>query len=155
MNSNILLDTSQDNKKNTFSKRMQSVYEACQNDSGQGVTNRSLARIEAFLSEQGKNSAFVAVARRVTNKFLETDKRRVTDHVQNKIGRLLEQMYASVDGVLDNKIVDEEEAAARQDLQELLPILLYDWEQANQSLEAVKAKYKNISDDRSGQPSAS
>ena len=121
---------------------MTAIYEACQNDSGHGVTKRSLARIEDFLSEQGKGSAFVAVARRVTVKFLETDKRRVTDHVQRKIGRLLEQMYASVDGVLGNKIVDEEEATARNDLQELLPVLLYDWEQANQSLQAVKAKYE-------------
>lgn len=121
---------------------MQVVYEACQIDRGHGVTKRSIDRIETFLSEQGKNSAFVAVARRVTTKFLETDKRRVTDHVQRKIAGLLEQTYASVDGVLDNRIVDEEEATASNDLQELLPVLLYDWEQANQSLQAVKLKYE-------------
>jgi hypothetical protein len=140
MSSNILLDTSQDNKKNAFSRKMQAIYDKCQSDSGQGVTKRSLARIESFLSEKGKGSAFVAVTRRVTTKFLETDQKRITENVKHKIGRLLEQMYASIDGMLDNKIVDEEEATARSDLQELLPILLHDWEQANQSLQAVEAK---------------
>jgi len=57
------------------------------------------------------------------------------------VEHLLEQLYTSVDGVLENKIVDEEEAAARDELQELLPTLLFEWEEANQILQAVKAKY--------------
>lgn len=140
--SNVLLDVSQDNNKNTFSEKMQAVYKTCQNDSGNGVTKRSIDRIETFLSEQGKNSAFTAVARHVAVKFLSTDKRHVTKRVQRVIEQLLNQLYLAVDGVLDNKIVDEEEAAAREELQELLPVLLFEWEEANQILQAVKAKYK-------------
>jgi N-acetyl-beta-hexosaminidase len=139
-----LLDVSQDSNKNAFSKRMQSVYTACQEDSGNGVTKRSINRIETFLSEEGKNSAFVAVARHVTARFLHTDKSRITDKVKHKIERLMDQLYASVDGVLDNKIVDEQEAAARNDMEELLPGLLHDWEQASQSLQAVKANYETL-----------
>jgi hypothetical protein len=140
--SNILLDVSQDNSKNAFSDKMQAIYAACQDDSGSGVTKRSIDRIEAFLAESGKNSAFTAVARHVTAKFLSTDKRHVTKRVQRVVEQLLKQLYASVDGVLDNKILDEEEAAARDELQELLPALLFEWEEANQSLQAVKAKYE-------------
>jgi hypothetical protein len=140
--SNILLDVSQDNSKNAFSDKMQAIYAACQDDSGSGVTKRSIDRIEAFLAESGKNSAFTAVARQVTAKFLSTDKRHVIKRVQRVVEQLLKQLYASVDGVLDNKILDEEEAAARDELQELLPALLFEWEEANQSLQAVKAKYE-------------
>jgi len=120
---------------------MQAVYAACQNDGGSGVTRRSIDRIEAFLAEDGKNSAFAAVARHVTAKFLGTDKRHITRHVQRVVERLLKQLYTSVDGVLDNKVVDEQEAAARDGLQQLLPALLLEWEVANQTLQAVKAKY--------------
>lgn len=141
--SNILLDVSQDNSKNTFSEKMQLVYAACQNDGGMGVTKRSIARIEAFLSDIEKNSAFPTVARSVASKFIATDKKRVVENVQREVERLLDQLYASVDGMLDNKIVDDEEAAARSEMQELLPELLLDWEQASQDLQAVKAKYED------------
>jgi hypothetical protein len=133
---------SQDNNKNAFSNKMEAIYNACQLDSGSGVTKRSIDRIEAFLTEQGKNSAFTAVARHVTARFFSTDRRHIAKRVQRNIESLLNQLYASVDGVLDNKIVDEEEAAARAELQEILPVLLFEWEEANQSLQAVKAKYE-------------
>jgi hypothetical protein len=136
-----LLDVSQDSNKNAFSKRMQTVYSACQDDSGNGVTKRSINRIETFLAEEGKNSAFVAVARHVTKRFHDADRNRITKQVQRKVERLLDQLYASVDAVLDNKIVDEEESAARSEMQELLPGLLNDWQQANKSLQVVKAEY--------------
>jgi len=140
--SNILLDVSQDNNKNAFSGKMEAVYKACQNDSGNGVTKRSIDRIEAFLADQGKNSAFTAVARHVTAKFLSIDKRHVTKRVQRVIEQLLNQLLMSVDGVLDNKVVDEEEAAARDELKEILPVLLFEWEEANQILQTVKKEYE-------------
>jgi hypothetical protein len=137
LSSNILLDVTQDNSQNAFSIKMQSVYTACQNDSGSGVTKRSIERIETLLADKGPNSAFVSVARHVTEKFLATDQGRITSRVQRKIERLLDQLYTSV----DYKIVDEQEVAARDEMQELLPVLVSDWEQANQCLQAVKAKY--------------
>lgn len=140
--SNILLDVSQDNNKNAFSHKMEAIYAACQNDRGNGVTKRSIDRIEAFLAEQGKNSAFTAVARHVTTKFLSTDKRHVTKRVQRLTEQLLNRLYESVDGVLDNKVVDEEEAEARNELEQVLPVLLFEWEEANQILQAVKARYE-------------
>jgi hypothetical protein len=136
--SNILLDVSQDHNKNAFSGKMEAVYKACQNDSGK----RSIDRIEAFLADQGKDSAFTAVARHVTAKFLSIDKRHVTKRVQRVIEQLLNQLLMSVDGVLDNKVVDEEEAAARDELKEILPVLHFEWEEANQILQTVKKEYE-------------
>lgn len=121
---------------------MQPVYRECVADSGAGITKRSMDRIEAFLTEEGKNSAFATVARRVTSKFLNTDKKHITQRVQEQVDRLLRQLYVSVDDLLDNKVVDEAEATARTELQELLPTLLSDWEQASQELRTIKAKYE-------------
>lgn len=146
MASNILLDVTQDSEKNTFSKRMKTVYEDCVTDNGgPGITKRSLDRIEEFLQSEGHNSAFATVARRVTSKFLRADEKHMKDIVKEKVGRLLHRLFVSVDELLDNKVEDETEADIRVELVELLPMLFYDWEQASEDLQAVKEKYEQSS----------
>lgn len=117
------------------------MYRACIADHGNGVTKRSLNRIEEFLADEGKHSAFAAVARRITERFLKLDNKRIKEHIELEVERLLQQFYTSVDNLLDNEIVDEEEAGVRNQLQEQLPGLLADWENASKDLQAVKAKY--------------
>jgi hypothetical protein len=142
MASNILLDVTQDSEKNVFSIRMQPVYRACVDDSGAGITKRSLDRIETFLAEEGKSSAFATVARRVTHKFLTIDRKHMKLRLQDRVDHLLRQLYVSVDDLLDNKVVDQAEAAARLELQDILPVLLFEWKEASQQLRAVVAKYE-------------
>lgn len=138
---NILFDVTQDSFKNVFSTRMRPVYEHCAADSGSGVTNRSMDAIEKTLSCTGHDSAFAVAARRISTKLNDTDRRHMIRVVFPAVEKLLERLHTSVDNLLDNKIVDEAEVAAKKALKGLLPILRADWEQASKKLEAVKAKY--------------
>lgn len=138
---NILLDVTQDNDKNVFSRRIKPIYEKCAADKGAGVTKRSMDAIEKTLSRTVHDSAFAVAALRVSTKLSDTDRKHMSRTIFTAVDKLLERLYTSVDNLLDNKIVDEAEVAFKKDLKGLLPVLRADWEQASKELEAVKAKY--------------
>lgn len=121
---------------------MKPVYEECIADSGSGIIKRSMDTIEATLSDTGSDSPFTVAARRVSARLSDTDTRHMVKYVQPEIEGILDRLYTSVDNLLDNLVVDEAEAAAKKDLQGLLPIMLSDWKQSTTKFQAIKAKYE-------------
>ncbi|KAM0714016.1 hypothetical protein Q7P37_010980 [Cladosporium fusiforme] len=138
---NVLFDITQDSAKNVFSRKMKPVYEECAADGGKGVIKRSMDTIEATLSKTGNDSPFAVAARRISAKLSDTDIKHMAKDVQPKILGILQRLHASVDLLLDDKVVDEAEVAAKKDLQGLLPILLSDWRQSDIKFGAIKARY--------------
>lgn len=122
---------------------MRPVYDACRDDSGNGVTKRSLARLEEHLSKTGKNSSFAYVERKVSAALLQTDSKYVTERIQNEVARILQQVYESVENLVDDTIIDETEVAAREAMESVLPSLQEEWEVVHEELAELKKKYEN------------
>lgn len=120
---------------------MRPVYDECIADRGTGVTKRSLDRIEEALSKKGSDSPFAVAARRISAKLNDTDFRHMAKDVQPRVDKVLRRLFASVDSLLDNEVVDEAEVVAKKDLQGLLPVLMSDYKQACTDFQAVKSKY--------------
>lgn len=121
---------------------MTPIYQSCTTDPDRkGIVKRSLSRIEEHLSTAGKRSPFHKVARDVTQKLSETDKKHMRTEVQKRVDQVLLRLKEAIGQLLDDAEMDEEEADARQALQELLPELISDVEEASKDLKAVKAEY--------------
>lgn len=140
--SNILPDITQDSFGNWFSRTMRPVYEACRDDSGTGVTKRSLDRLQEHLSKTGKDSSFFYVEKQVSAALLQTDSKYVTERIQESVKRILQQVYASVDNLVDDNLVDEKVVAAREAVAGVLPGLQEEWQAVSDELQAVKKKYE-------------
>lgn len=119
---------------------MRLVYRTCAEDKGRGVTNRSIDRIDAVLSDVGHCSAFASLARETSDRLVSTDRIPVQKNLQS-VSRILRRMYVTMDELLEERVEGDAEVAARAHVQQLLPRLLTDWEQINADLQAVMARY--------------
>lgn len=139
--SNILLVITQEHPRNPFTKKMRVVYKACVENKGPGITKRSLVRIHDVLLDTGARSPFATLVR-VTAKWLTTiDEIHIKNKLQESVARILDQVHETMDGLLSEKVEDEEEIAAKAHLQQLLPTLLSEWEQVDRDLQALMMKY--------------
>lgn len=119
---------------------MRPIYGEASRDGGQGVTKRSLDRIEALLSRAGDRSPFAKVSESVTKKFTSTDKKHM-ESVQRDVRRLLQRLYKSVDELLEERVVDEAEIAVKTELHDMMPALLLEYDEVCRDLRAIKARY--------------
>lgn len=121
---------------------MRLVYQACAEDSGTGVTKRSISRISDVLSDTGPKSPFASLSRGTCKWVGSADNKHIADKLQKSVSCILGQVYGTMDELLSEKVEDEAELAARADLHELLPNLLVRWENIDKDLKAVMAKYR-------------
>ena len=69
------------------------------------------------------------------------DEIHIKNKLQESVARILDQVHETMDGLLSEKVEDEEEIAAKAHLQQLLPTLLSEWEQVDRDLQALMMKY--------------
>lgn len=136
------MDISQDSMRNPFTNKMRPVYQACKEDKGTGVTQRSIDRIGGVLSNTSSSSPFASLQRGTSRSFGSADKKHVRDNLSKSISCILDQVYESMDGLLSEEVVDEAELAARADLKQFLPSVKAAWVQADKDLKAIVAKYE-------------
>lgn len=132
---------SQEHGRNPFTRKMRVVYEECVENKGPGITKRSLVRIRDVLSDTGDHSPFTALVRSTSNRLISMDKRHIGDKVQKSVSGVLDQVYATMEELLSEKVEDEAEVATRAHIQQLLPALLTEWEQVEKDLLALMLKY--------------
>ena len=120
---------------------MRVVYGECVENKGPGITKRSLARIRDVLSDTDIDSPFASLAQTTAKWFISMDKRNIGDKVQKSVSHILDKVHGNMDELLSERVEDESEIAARARVQELLPCLLDEWEQADKDLQALMAKY--------------
>lgn len=117
------------------------VYQACAKDKGAGVTKHSTGRIRNFLSDMGPKSPFASISRGTSNRLNLKEKFHIGDVLGKSISSILDEVYETVNGALQDKVEDETELAVRADLQQFLPALLTARDQVDKDLQAVMARY--------------
>ncbi|KAK5718256.1 hypothetical protein LTR17_015706 [Elasticomyces elasticus] len=141
---NIRMDVTQDSNRNYFSRNIQVVYDECHEDSGEGVTKRCLARIEAHLTKGQADSPFTKVERSLTSALIKNDAKHTsanTESVKERVKSIFSSLYQSFDRLIDKTVEDPREKVAREGLQEILGELEMEYEVAKEMLMQVKAKY--------------
>ena len=123
---------------------MQSIYKDCNNESDRKrISQRSLDRIEAHLTQHGKKNPFAIAARGLTSGILNADKVDILEHVQTSISEIFTRLYISMDELLDDTQVDDAEAEARNQMKEVLPAQHAGLKAICQDYAALKAKYED------------
>jgi hypothetical protein len=121
---------------------MQSIYQQCKNESDRKrISSRSLDRLEAHITQDGKMNPFAVTSRELTRGILNADKVDILEHVQTNISEIFSRLYISMDELLDDTQVDDSEAEARGLMKELLPAKHAGLKAICQDYAALKAKY--------------
>jgi hypothetical protein len=120
---------------------MRPVYEACREDKGTGVTKRSIDRIREVLSDTGPKSPYASLSRGISRWLNSSDRKHIGDIVGESVVLILDQVYESMDNLLNEKVENEAEVAARLYLQRFLPIHMTHRDQGDKDLQAVMARY--------------
>ena len=119
------------------------MYDACYEDKGSGVKQRFLDRLQEHLSKTGKKSPFAYVERQVSKALLGVDNKYIAGRLQDEAKHIIEQVYASVDYLVDDTVTDETEVAAREAMKGELGELQKEWENAHGELARIKMKYES------------
>jgi hypothetical protein len=136
------MDVTQDSERNVFSCSMQSIYRKCNEDPNRnGISRRSLNRLEAHLLQNGPNNPFMIASRNLANGIIDADKKNILDGVKIRVAGILSELYVSMDGLFNGVEVDDEEAEARSKISKLLQVQHDALEDVSKDYEAIKAKY--------------
>ncbi|EME48195.1 hypothetical protein DOTSEDRAFT_51419 [Dothistroma septosporum NZE10] len=137
----IKLDMTQDSDKNYFTKTIEPVYDVCNDDSGAGITARSMDRIRAHLEKPKNKSPFIAVQESAAKAMIKNDTKHILERVEPRVMAILKETHTSFAKWIKNAVEDPTEKKAREGLQRALGPIQADFDAAQADLIALKAKY--------------
>ncbi|KAK5730408.1 hypothetical protein LTR15_000345 [Elasticomyces elasticus] len=153
---NNRMDVTQDSNKNYFSRTIFHVYEDwgsemfgtlcghAANSTGEGVTKRCLARIEAHLTRNKANSPFTKVERSLMSALIKNNAKHMSadkESVMKRVGSIFSSLYQSFDRLIDKTVEDPKERQAREALQAVAKQLEEEFTVAREMLTSVKERY--------------
>jgi hypothetical protein len=142
INSNLIMDVTQDSEKNVFSCSMQSIYRECNVDPDRkDISRRSLKRLEDHLLRNGSKNPFTGASRILVSDILCADNKNISDGVKAHINHILNQLYVSVGELFNETQVDAEEAEARSQITKLVREQHSALKDIFKDYTAIKAKY--------------
>lgn len=99
-----------------------------------------MAKIEAHISKQQKESPFTTVKRRLAKALRNNDVKHNDTVIQHKIQGIYESLHRSFDQLIERTVEEPTEKRAREALTRVLPELDALYERAKQDLEKVKTR---------------
>ncbi|KAK4963177.1 hypothetical protein LTR10_000805 [Elasticomyces elasticus] len=141
---NIRMDIAQDSDTAFFSRTIRPVYDNCILDSGDGVTKRSLAKIEAHLTKPQPSAPFTEVEKALTKALLKNDAKHMQtgdESVTEQVEAIFESVWNAMDRLIDKTVEDPKERQARETLQAVAKQLEEEFKVAREMLTSVKERY--------------
>ncbi|KAK3614421.1 hypothetical protein LTR56_027262 [Elasticomyces elasticus] len=140
----IQIDVTQDSDRNHFSRAMQCVYDECKADKGNGVTKRSLDKMEAHLTRDQLDSPFTRAERSLGAALTKNDAKHMQggkDSVLKRVNAVLEATFDAFDRLDDRQVDDPKERKAMKALQKVLGKMEETYRVVGEKLIEVKARY--------------
>ncbi|KAK5688135.1 hypothetical protein LTS10_000113 [Elasticomyces elasticus] len=109
-----------------------------------GVTKRSLAKIEAHLTKPQPSSPFTEVEKALTKALLKNDAKHMQtgeESVTEQVEAIFESVWNAMDRLIDKTVEDPKERQAREALQAVAKQLEEEFTVAREMLTSVKERY--------------
>lgn len=148
---NARLDATDDSEKNHFSKTTKPVYEACVEDRGPGVTQRSMDNLIAHVSKCGTSSPFVVMERELTSALLKIEEIWTSGFLEQKVASILAQVYQCVEELVqDAETEGDNVKGPQQAVADVLPALNEEYAELCERFEALREGYEESEDGEGG-----